>query len=666
MVFLTSRSHALLKVILDSYSPLKIKDVARDFQVSERTVKYDLENVRLWLKEQNVILHSQPNKGLWINEEQEQRTSLKEKLQGDDSKTLILHQKDRVKHFLFILLLTQGYQRMNDMADHMGVSRNTVVADVKDAEKLLDGWRLELVTKPRYGIRVDGSERQKRYALECLIHDLLGGIDMYRMVQGIFPEHGQEARTGPLLERWLINREELGVVIRTIKGWMNATDETLADRVLISLLIRLCMVIHRVKHGQLVTADDSEMGEARHWSGYEQFSCKVRELCARLGVDIPEHELAYVCLPLLGTEQVPREARSGRIVVDVFQTTRELTHAVSSRMLAPLHEDQELARLLFAHLDDSLNRYRQGVLFANPLTEEIRRSYARMFDAVKRSCEEVFWHRGVYWLDADIAYFVLHFQAAYDRWLEQKKADALVVCGTGRGTSRFLKTYLESELRALRVVGLCSSTEVEKYLASRRVDVIISVLPVKAEVPVVIVSPLPTRQDINQIQNCLEGLQVAGENRQQDARSHKDAWFPSLATDLNPTDLPVVERLSQDVICKGFEISQKIVAAFRDFLSEQTASGLTLHLQLMVNRLAFGSPYQEEWESSVEAESTEWKEWRKQINQLMAEASLLVPPSEVTAIMRYFSGKGTADRESGPTHTQRASHRSFAEPERIL
>ncbi|MFI8714959.1 hypothetical protein [Brevibacillus brevis] len=110
MVFLTTRSHALLKVILDSYYPLKIKDVARDFQVSERTVKYDLDNVRQWLKERNVILHSQPNKGLWITEEQEHRNALKENLQRDDSKTLILPQKDRVKHFLFILLLSEGYQ----------------------------------------------------------------------------------------------------------------------------------------------------------------------------------------------------------------------------------------------------------------------------------------------------------------------------------------------------------------------------------------------------------------------------------------------------------------------------------------------------------------------------------------------------------------------------
>lgn len=659
MVFLTARSHALLKVILDSSYPLKIKDIARDFQVSERTVKYDLENVRQWLKERNVTLHSQPNKGLWISEDQERRGTLRELLQGEESKTLILHQKDRVKLLTFILLLAEGYLRMNDLADHMAVSRNTVALDIKEAEKLLDGWRLELVTKQRYGIRVDGSERQKRFALESLIHDLLDGADMYRIVQGVLPEHGPDTWTGTLLEKWLISREELGEIIGSIKAWMNAAEQSLLDRTLISLLIRLCLLVHRVQRGQLVLEDDAESDEAQQWQGYERFSSEVMALCHRLAVHIPKQELAYACLPLL-------EMPFRRAVLDVYQAGKELTHAVSGRMQAPLYDDQELGRLLFAHLDDSLNRYRQGVLFANPLSDEIRRTYSRMFDAVKRSCEEVFWHRGVYLLDADIAYLVLHFQAGYDRWLEQKKADALVVCGTGRGSSRFLKAYLENELRSLRVVGLCSSTEVDKYLASRRVDVIISVLPVKAEVPVVVVSPLPTRQDISQIQRCLERLLPEMVDKPKVASVRQDAWIPSLVSDLNPKDLPVVERLSQDVICKGYEISHRIVEAFRDYLTEQTASGLTLHLLLMVNRLVFGSPYQEEWESAGESESSEWKCWREQLNELLAEAELHVPPSEVTAILRYFSGKGTSESESGSAGTGRASHRSLPEPERAL
>src|SRR5690606_23798200 len=74
-----------------------------------------------------------------------------------------------------------------------------------------------------------------------------------------------------------------------------------------------------------------------------------------------------------------------------------------------------------------------------------------------------------------------------------------------------------------------------------------------------------------------------------------------LCADLHERDLPVVERLSQDVIYKGFELSQAITAAFREHLTEQAASGLMLHIMLMVNRLTFGSSYVE-WQTEAEPE----------------------------------------------------------------
>lgn len=643
---LTSRSHAFLKVILDSAHPLKIKDVAREFQVSERTIKYDLENIRHWLKEHHVTLHSQPNKGIWISEAEEVRQGLRDKLYGQGSRDLFLHQKERAKHLSLILLLSDGYQRLHDLADHVGVSRNTVVADVKEAERLLAGWHLELVTKQRYGIRVEGSERQKRYALESLFHDLLDGAAMYRLVQGVLPEHVLVAGAGPLLERWLVSQGELGEVTRMTKTLVEQLDKTLTDRSLISMMIRLSIVILRVKSGHYVPADEADVAEAAQWSECSLFSREVHRLCRRLGIEMPEHEIAYACLPLLATEQVRVKTRATRQPLDIYQAARELTKAVGTLVQAPLLDDPELGEHLFAHLNDRLTRYLQGVLYPNPLTEEIRRSYARMFDAVKRACEDVFWPQGIYLLDADIAYLVLHFQAGYDRWLEQKKARALVVCGTGRGTSRFLKTHLEGEVRALRVVGLCSSTEVEKYLASRKVDVIISVVPLKTEVPLVIVNPLPTRQDISRIHACLETLQLGGEPAAlQQETNNANSWLPLLGTDLNPRDVPLVERLSQDVICKGYEISQNLIAAFREHLTDQAANGLMLHVLLMVNRLAFGSPY-EEWDANGGEENGPYAGWRARVNAIMQEAQISVPQSEVTAILRYFSGKEEGSRDS--------------------
>ncbi|PGS54246.1 HTH domain-containing protein [Bacillus sp. AFS041924] len=52
--------------LFDARSSVRIRDLSNEFQVSTRTIKYDLENVRSWFKDQSVLLHSQTNKGLWV------------------------------------------------------------------------------------------------------------------------------------------------------------------------------------------------------------------------------------------------------------------------------------------------------------------------------------------------------------------------------------------------------------------------------------------------------------------------------------------------------------------------------------------------------------------------------------------------------------------------
>lgn len=62
----------------------------------------------------------------------------------------------------------------------------------------------------------------------------------------------------------------------------------------------------------------------------------------------------------------------------------------------------------------------------------------------------------VFLTDPNLAYIVLHFQAAYERRNGRTRFRAIVVCGTGRGTARLLKTRLENEIKSLSVLGYCN------------------------------------------------------------------------------------------------------------------------------------------------------------------------------------------------------------------
>ncbi|UFJ39109.1 PRD domain-containing protein [Brevibacillus humidisoli] len=646
---LSSRSRELLKGMIDAGHPVRIKDLAREFQVSERTIKYDLEAIRLWLKEQNVTLYSQPNKGIWIEEGSEKRAELLCLLSETGTGEVYLNQKERVQHIVMELLFRDDYLRIGDLADTLLVSRNTVISDLREAESFVESWGLALERKARHGLKITGDELKRRLAMENLIQTSLDSSEMYRLIQTALFQSEHPLLVGEWFQRFQLSEEDDIQIRRSMERLANRLktemETYISDRVLISVMIRLCLSLQRMHRLHSVHLSHPPLGDERARQIYQLFRRELHGLGQEMGLDIPDVEVSFICLPLIGTTLPPtdKQPEGENRLLDFYSLTAELIELLSSRLRLPLQDDPELSAYLLAHLSDRIVKLQNGVLDPNPFVDDIKRSYPQMYAAVKQECEHIFHRHGIRLLDSDIAYIVLHFQAAYDRMQERKKVNALVVCGTGRGTSRFLKTYLENELKSLRVVGLCSSLEVEKYLATRKVDIIVTVLPLQSSLPVVTVHPLPTRQDIAAIKQLVKELEQTAEDPQQTQRRHTPA-YTDLGTDLNERDLPVLERISQDVICRGFELSQKIIHEFREHLTEQAASGLVLHILLMVNRLTFGSPYlYPDEQTRVEQGGV----LRDRLQRLLEETPFHLPQSEISAILRYFSLERSMIRGDG-------------------
>ncbi|HZG17334.1 MAG TPA: transcription antiterminator [Candidatus Bathyarchaeia archaeon] len=661
-MLLSSRSRELLKVILESDQPIIIKDLAHHFKVSERTIKYDLEGLRVWLREQEVQLHSQRNKGIWIEEESEKRSRLREVLSQNKAEDIFLNQKERVKYIVLELLFASHYLRINDLAEMFSVSRNTVISDLKEVERFVANCQLTLQSKTRFGIMLDGSEMKKRLALEYVVQDLLDSADMQQMVQRVLIKtHSQ--LPSKIKQLFQLSAQDLQLIQQVMEQFVDQAkkewDLYLSDRAVISGIIRLCISLHAMRHRQTHLPESNEIRKAKTWVGFDLLKRILCPLASETGYEFPDEEISFVCLPAMellssikGDDQFTvRQQR------EMYTITTQLVNKISSLIGIPFHEEPELFDHLYSHLSDRLAKYRSGVLDPNPLANEIIRAYPQMFTHVKSACEAIFNQYDAQLLDSDIAYIVLHFQAAYDRLKEMRKFNILVVCGTGRGTARFLKTHLENEVKALQVVGLCSGMEVEKYVASRKVDLIVSVLPLQVEVPVIIVHPLPTRKDIALIHQTLERIRIQSPMSSPEIIQKNNQLRSPFGNELNQHDLPIMERLSQEIIFKGFELSQKIIHAFKDSLTEHRANGLHLHIMLMVNRLTFGSAYTDiynEFKHSVQ----EPNPLRLRLLSVLEEAQLTLPPSEIEAILRYFTyeGSGRTDHESGIAFKEWTGH----------
>ena len=627
---------------------MKIKELADEFHVSTRTIKYDLGNIRIWLenqKPQMVELESKPNHGIWLKGELAAIHTIRSMLDNEAGVALLLNQEERSKYIVLELLINEKFVTINTLAEKIGVSRNTIVVDMQSVERLFQNWRIETERKVHYGIRAVCSEVNRRLALEYVVQSFLNSNEMSYILQSIVHDHEFPSRVGKIITTFLLEPEQLNFVCQGIgriaKNIKKVGEQYLSDRVLIGALIRLCVVIQRIKTGNSLAPSYMTVAiKAKDHPFYSIFNEECEVLANHLGIEISDTEVGFIWLQSLGNGMYHNEHYHdsyGQPIVTGI--TAKIIEKISQRLKVTFTEDTELYDSLLAHLTDKLAKYEYGVIDPNPLVAEVIQSYPEMFKCVKKVCSEVFGDINVSLTDPDLAYIVLHFQAAYERRYGRSRFRAIVVCGTGRGTARLLKIRLENEIKSLSVLGYCSVLEIDQVLNMQPIDLVISVLPIDTTCPLVVVNSILTEGDIVAIHEVLKticGTQLEYTHETLAKRHDFSESFMLMRKNINFTELSFIESISQDIISKGFQLGLLITNEFKEELSQQAAAGLMLHSLLMVNRLAFGSPYVD-FNYSDQPESKRLGELRCKLTKVLGEEYRSIPNSEINAMLRYFS-----------------------------
>ena len=152
MIALTLRQRNIIEYLLSRDSYVTNDVIASNFEVSNRTVRKDLEVISAYLKEQGISLVRKPGKGVWIEDKQE---VLFDDLSCSYSKN------ERIVIYVTSLLLNDVNTFMT-LASNCGVSKQTVINDLNTIEKFLDGYHLSLIKNQGVGTSLEGDETDIR------------------------------------------------------------------------------------------------------------------------------------------------------------------------------------------------------------------------------------------------------------------------------------------------------------------------------------------------------------------------------------------------------------------------------------------------------------------------------------------------------------------------
>ena len=143
--------------------------LALNVGVSVRTIKNDIPELKLLLGEFDIDLRSKPGLGYTLSALSDEGISVLNNFKKSNViKKVYRYNKsnsDRVS-FIVLKLLEEGdFIKVDDLAEELFISRGSVQNDLQDVRQQLSRFNLSIITKPSFGIKVDGHERDFRNAL---------------------------------------------------------------------------------------------------------------------------------------------------------------------------------------------------------------------------------------------------------------------------------------------------------------------------------------------------------------------------------------------------------------------------------------------------------------------------------------------------------------------
>lgn len=396
----------------------------------------------------------------------------------------------RVPRILNYLLLANCWVRVPDLAERLFVSPQSVSVDLHEVEAELAKFGLSLVKRPRYGIRIEGPETNRRACLASVISSsIVGGA----------------GNTKELTDR----SQTIG---KTVERVLRENSFSISSLAFQNLVVHLVVAVERIKQGCYVPMD----AEQRERLMALPESIAARKLARAIendfGMGLPSSEVAFITIHLAGKHSI--DALSQEVDTDgtvisgsVWDVVGEILDAVYLSLRINLRCDLELRMNLARHIVPLSVRLRYGMPARNPLLEETKLRYPLAWSMALEAGRVLERHYGAMPNEDEIGFLALSFELSLERRrTPARKMRVLVVCASGMGSARLLRQRFITEFgELLERCDACDAASVgEKDLSE--VDYIFSTVPLPdLPVPVCQISYFFDRDAENGIRRLLEG-----------------------------------------------------------------------------------------------------------------------------------------------------------------
>lgn len=499
MYSFNNRQIEIITYLLKKSEYISAKFISTEFNVSIRTIRYDLELIENWLNENKATLVKIPNKGMMIKTKIS-RDILFEKLKFLSVENRILSEKERMKYIVLELLAEDKELTIVDLSNRLLLSRNTTMKVIKEVKKYLLENNLELVKVHAKGFKIIGNEINKRSILSNIF---LAIFDINNIIMAMNDSQVYQELIDYCENQYPeFNFNNIRIIFGELIELEKEYDFYLTDMALAKFIIYLTISVNRMKSNKYLSNNIEIIRNIEEYKIGEIVASRLQKL---FDIEISKSEIDEITNYIVESKSFSSSKNSD--LNSVIEYSKEITSITKyiigyceNELNVKLTHDKQLLNDLSFHLKSLLMRIKNNKQLKSEYTNEITKRFPLVFQIVKESLEK---YNKYIFKDSEIAYITLHISAAYERnYLENHISTALVICQEGVSFLRILVTKLQRNIPELRIIETCSIYDYEKY--RKEIDLIITTSNFKTkDIEVVKVSAFLENEGIYRVRQTL-------------------------------------------------------------------------------------------------------------------------------------------------------------------
>ncbi|MBP2058224.1 lichenan operon transcriptional antiterminator [Lactobacillus colini] len=427
-----------------------------------------------------------------------------------------------------LLLAGNDFITVNQISNYLNLSPTTIFSKLQRLENYLSTYKLELLRKSHYGIKIVG---EKKDIIQLI-------ADLYGRKSNIIVED-VDSSTGNI--EWI--RNEIEDVFRRRNAYINYYQyQNLLDW--IKSLIFYKKHFRDKKRKIFISKNDE----------YQNLLLKIYDYY-QLGFQEDESNLFHTKIADIAFE---RKAENSLDIDNIEVNLKKFIKEIDIKGHTSLSDDDEFISKLSRHINLLFQRINKNIDCKNPLLMEISVKYPDIFD-IALQLSTFLKRKFKYEISNDeLGFIALHFLNS----IENRKKDKLgkyrnvaVICTSGGGVSELTKTRLLSILPKSKIVAFSfyDTQKIEEF----NPDLVFTMVSLLKgyDVPTIFINELLSKKDLEDIKEILFLDDVP--STKTTFKKNNNSWLKFFRSDLiskynNQTYFEILKRMSAKLQDKNY------------------------------------------------------------------------------------------------------------------